>query len=65
MSALALCYSAMLFIAGFFMAYFFLVARALAQQVESLREQLRTAYGLMEFLDELESHPEKIEDSLE
>lgn len=65
MSALALCYSAMLFVAGFFMAYFFLVARALARQVESLREQLRTAYGLMEFLDELESHPEKIEDSLE
>jgi hypothetical protein len=64
MSALALCYAAMTAVLGFFIGYFWLVARALAKQVQSLGEQLRSAYGLMEFLDELkESESEKIEDS--
>lgn len=62
MTVIGLCYAAMLFVAGFFLAYFFMVARALAKQVVSLREQLTTAYGLMDFLDQLdESESEKID----
>lgn len=66
MSAFGLCYAAMAAVLGFFIGYFWLVARALAKQVQSLSEQLRTAYGLMDFLDGLEElESEKIEDSEE
>ena len=66
MSAFSLCYAAMTAVLGFFIGYFWLVARALAKQVQSLSEQLRTAYGLMDFLDGLEElESEKIEDSEE
>jgi predicted PurR-regulated permease PerM len=64
MSGIGLFYALMTAVLGFFVGYFWLVARALAKQVQILTDQLRATYKLEEFLDEIkESESEKIEDS--
>lgn len=66
MSIIGLCYAAILFVAGFFVAYFWIIARTLAKQVRDLTEQLRAAYDLDSFIAGLkESESEKIKDSKE
>jgi hypothetical protein len=64
MSGIGLFYALMTAVLGFFVGYFWLVARALAKQVQVLSDQLLATYKLEEFLDEMkESGSEKIEDS--
>jgi hypothetical protein len=64
MSGIGLFYALMSAVLGFFVGYFWLVARTLAKQVGILNEQLKSAYSFMEFLDGLEElQSEKIEDS--
>ena len=64
MSGIGLFYALMTAVLGFFVAYFWLVARTLAKQVAILNEQLKSAYKFMDFLDGLEElESEKIEDS--
>lgn len=62
MSSIGLFYAAMMFVAGIFIGYFWLVARSLAKQVVDLQLRLKTAYELLDFFDGLEkSELEKIE----
>jgi hypothetical protein len=64
MSGIGLFYALMTAVLGFFVGYFWLVARTLSKQVNILNEQLKSAYNFMEFLNGLEElQPEKIEDS--
>jgi len=64
MSGIGLFYALMTAVLGFFVGYFWLVARALAKQVQVRSDQLLATYKLEEFLDEMkESGSEKIEDS--